>query len=103
MNFKKIAWLGPSIACFVAAFAQQHVGAQQATTAIPDITGSWDRYRGAPRAAGAAQRPDPYAPPQASPAPLKAAAMKEWQAKVQAAREADAKGEPLAAGVVRCL
>jgi hypothetical protein len=29
--------------------------------------------------------------------------MKEWQAKVQAAREADARGEPLAAGVVHCL
>jgi hypothetical protein len=104
MSVKRIAWLVPAIACGVMAFAQQHAGAQQAANAkIPDITGSWDRYRGAPRAAGAAQQPDPYAPPQAPTPPLKPAAMKEWQAKLQAAREADAKGEPLAAGVVRCL
>jgi hypothetical protein len=29
--------------------------------------------------------------------------MKEWQAKVQAAREADAKGQPLATGVTHCI
>jgi hypothetical protein len=104
MSVKRIAWLVPSIACVVAAFAQPLIGAPQGPAkAVPDITGSWERYRGAPRAAGAAQRPDPYAPPQAPPAPLKPAAMKEWQAKMQAVREADAKGQPLAAGVVRCL
>lgn len=67
----------------------------------PDITGSWDRYRPAPAAAGAPR--DPYAPPPPSPAPLKAPYLGEWQATIQAVRDADAKGEPLAAGVIHCI
>jgi len=102
MSFKKRTWLATAIGCIAAAFAQSHIDAQQAAK-NPDITGSWDRYRGAPPAAGAAQRPAPDVPPQASPPPLKPAAMTEWRAKVQAAREADSRGEPLAAGVVHCL
>src|SRR5712691_4679241 len=66
--------------------------AQQAGTAnIPDMSGSYERYRGAP------------ATPQTPPPPLKPQYLKDWQAKQQAAREADAKGEPIAAGVVNCL
>jgi hypothetical protein len=66
--------------------------AQQAGTAnMPDMSGSYERYRGAP------------ATPQAPPPPLKPQYLKDWQAKQQAAREADAKGEPIAAGVVNCI
>ena len=35
--------------------------------------------------------------------PLRPESHKEWQAKVQAARQADAKGEPLATGSTHCL
>jgi hypothetical protein len=85
-------WLVVSVAALAAVVSGRITPAQQpGATTVPDITGSYDRYRGAP------------APPQAPPPPLKAPYLQEWQAKVQAAREADAKGEPLAAAVVACL
>jgi hypothetical protein len=66
---------------------------------VPDITGSWDRYgRGGARGADPATIP----PPASQPA-LKPEYLKEWQAKVQAAREADAKGTPLATNATLCL
>lgn len=74
------------LVCTSPAAAQQR-GASNA----PDLSGSYERYRGAP--------PTPPAPPP----PLKAQYLKEWQAKQQAAREADAKGEPIAAAVVNCI
>jgi len=65
----------------------------------PDITGSWERYgRGAARGQPANTVPPPAAQPQ-----LKPQYMKEWQAKQQAAREADAKGKPLATNATLCL
>ena len=105
MSLKSTTWLVSTVACAMVTLAEVNSAAQRpaAAVGVPDITGSWERYRGTPRPAGAAQPPDPYVPPAASTPPLKPAAMKEWQAKVQAAREADAKGEPLAAGVVHCL
>ncbi len=46
---KKFAWLVPTIA-FVAATCARQIHAQQAATSkAPDITGSWERYRGARR------------------------------------------------------
>ena len=89
--------------CSLVALAQPGVRAQRPVGAdAPDITGSWERYRGGPRPAGTEGR-DPTVPPAPAPAPLKPQYQKEWQAKVQAARAADARGEPLAAGVVHCL
>src|SRR5438067_1797165 len=74
------------------ALASIHAGAQGAASSKrPDLSGSYERYRGVP------------VPPPAPTPPLKPEYLKEWQAKQQAAREADAKGEPLAAGVVQCL
>jgi hypothetical protein len=64
--------------------------AQQASTNVPDITGSWDRAR------------DPSIPAPPQP-PLKPAPLKEWQARQQAVREANAKGQPIAERVVACL
>jgi hypothetical protein len=73
------------------------------SASAPDLSGSYERYRGAPAARGAAPRQDPTVPPPAPPPPLKAEYLKKWQAAQQAAREADAKGEPIAASVVQCL
>lgn len=75
---------------FALAFAEMSARSQQASANIPDITGSWERAR------------DASIPAQPQP-PLKAQYLKEWQAKVQAAREASAKGEPIAERVVMCL
>jgi hypothetical protein len=74
------------------ALASIHAGAQGAAASKrADLSGSYERYRGVP------------VPPPAPPPPLKPEYLKEWQAMQQAAREADAKGEPLAAAVVQCL
>jgi hypothetical protein len=86
----------------VAATGADLVAQRGAAASPPDITGSWERYRGAPRPAGAQGR-DPYAPPPPPQAPLKPPYLQEWQARVQAAREADAKGQPLATGVTHCI
>jgi len=63
----------------------------------PDITGSWERYRGGGAAAAGT------IPPPAPQPPLKPEYLKEWQATMQAVRAADAKGTPLATGYVNCL
>jgi hypothetical protein len=79
-----------SIIC-VAAFVQASAWARQASASnIPDISGSWERAR------------DPSIPAQPQP-PLKPQYLKQWQAKMQAVREANAKGEPFAERVVMCL
>jgi hypothetical protein len=89
-----------ALACAAAAAGQ---GAQQTGSAqVPDITGSWERY-----GFGGGRGGDPQAaalrPPPAPQPLLKPMYMKEWQARVQAAREADAKGQPLATGYTHCL
>jgi hypothetical protein len=63
---------------------------QQNGSAVPDITGSWERAR------------DASIPAQSQP-PLKAQYLKEYQAKLQLFREANQKGEPIADHVVMCL
>ena len=63
--------------------------------APPDLTGSWERYRGP---AG-----DPAAPPPESQPPLKANLLAEWQARRAAEREADARGVPLATNYTHCI
>jgi hypothetical protein len=74
-----------------------------ASPAPPDITGSWERYGFAFGPPTAGQQPNPLVPPRAAPPQLKPEPAKEWQARVQAARAADAKGTPLATGYVECL
>ena len=68
-------------------------GAQSA--AAPDLTGSWERYRGP---AGDTANPPPESPP-----PLKASLLAEWEARRAAEREANARGEPLASNVTHCI
>ena len=82
----------PTLAGFVLLAAQLTAAAQTSSPAgRPDFSGSYERHRGAP------------APPPTPQPPLKPEHLKAWRAKQQAAREADAKGEPLASGVVHCL
>lgn len=60
----------------------------------PDFSGSWERYRGPPSGGG---------PPPESDPPLRAAFRADWQARRDAARAAEARGEPIATGYVHCL
>jgi len=92
------------LACAVAALVHIDTAAQRAAaTNVPDITGSWERYGGLFGPRTDAQRKDRTIPPQAPPPPLKPEHLKAWQARVQASREADAKGQPLANGNTYCL
>lgn len=84
----RLHWLVPIVFCAAGA-GSTAVWAQQSTNA-PDITGSWERAR---------DRSIP-APP---PPPLKPEYLKQYQAKLQAIRDANAKGKPIAERVVSCL
>lgn len=86
----KRPWFIASIVCAIA-FGQAGARAQQSSGSIPDITGSWERAR------------DPSIPVGQPQPPLKPQYLKEWQARMQAVREANAKGQPIAERVVLCL
>ena len=70
-------------------------------TAVPDISGSWERLGFSGRGGGQVDKT--LVPPANPQPPLKPEPRKEWQARVQAAREADAKWEPLATNATLCL
>ena len=91
-----------AFAAALLALAFARVAAQQpaAGAKVPDITGSWERMGGGGRG-NDAQRA--FAPPPALPPPLKPEPRKEREARIQAAREADAKGQPLATNVTHCI
>jgi hypothetical protein len=93
MTFEIRGCLPMALALLTALAVPHHSAAQQqpSAPAAPDFSGSYERYRGAP--------PVPPAPPP----PLKSQYLQQWQAQQRAAREADAKGEPIAASVVACL
>jgi hypothetical protein len=76
-----------------AAIACGAVAAQSSSR--PDLTGSWERYRG--------PADDAATPPPESQPPLKPALLAEWQARRAADREADARGEPQASNVTHCI
>jgi hypothetical protein len=84
-----LPWLVALIIC-AGCFTHLTAGAQQSPTGAPDISGSWERARDA-------------SIPAQPPPPLKPQYLKEWQAKTQAVREANAKGQPIAERVVSCL
>ena len=68
-----------------------------AAAAPPGLSGTWDRAPGAkldPRVTSAVQVPAP---------PLKQPYLAQWQAAQQAAKEADARGQPLFSGYTQCL
>jgi hypothetical protein len=88
MISNRMHWLIVSAAVLVTLV--QPTYAQQSSGNIPDITGSWERAR------------DASIPPAPQPS-LKAQYLKEYQAKQQAIREGNAKGQPLATSDVACL
>src|SRR5688572_17642674 len=89
-----------SISCATLLAALCTVTAQQPGAKVPDITGSWERLGFGARVTDAQRA---FVPPANPQPPLKPEPRKEWQARVQAAREADAKGEPLATNATLCL
>ena len=93
MNSRPMFRFIASIACAASFLTALPARAQQSTSAIPDITGSWERSRDATL-------------PAAGQPPLKPQYMKEWQAKQQAARDASAQAsvavtDPDGSGCIR--
>jgi len=84
-----------SLAGLAAAAAIVMTLSAAAQSAVPDLTGSWERYRGP---AGDAANPPPEPPP-----PLKENFRAELDARRAAQREADARGEPQASNVTHCI
>ena len=86
---------GFSHAAVAAALFVVGAAVEAQSAAPPDLTGSWERYRGP---AGDAANP----PPEAQP-PLKPNLLAEWQTRRAAEREADARGVPLATNYTHCI
>jgi hypothetical protein len=63
--------------------------------ATPDLSGSWERYRG--------RAGDAHTPPAETEPPLRGELLADWRARRDAARAAEARGEPIATGYVHCL
>ena len=80
------------------------LGAQQKAAQPPNISGAWERYGAAlGQATGDAQRRDGTAPPRSEQPAVKPAFQKEYQDRLAAIREANAKGAPIASNYVDCL
>jgi hypothetical protein len=97
----RLFWLAALTVVALAPVAPRAQNARPA--AVPDITGSWERYGGILSTRTDAQRNDAAMPPPNPPPPLKPPYLKEWQDRVQASRDADAKGTPLASNATSCL
>src|SRR5262245_66388216 len=90
MKPNRASCLIASFICASAVFSPIAARAQQTSSAIPDISGSYERGR------------DPSLPAAGQP-PLKPQYLKEYQAKQQALREASQKGTPFADRATACL
>ena len=78
------------------------LGAQQKP--VPNISGAWERYgANLGQATADAQRRDGTMPPRSEAPALKPAFQKDYQDRLAAIREANAKGTPIATGYVECL
>ncbi len=88
----------PSLAAPGAA-ATSSVRTPASNTADRGLTGTWNRY---PQID---ETPDPKLPPPApiGPPPLKPEYLPAWEAQQKAAKEADARGQPLYTDYVKCL
>jgi hypothetical protein len=91
----------PPAAWALLVLGSQVVAAQ--TPSVPDITGSWLRQGFTVGLPASAQATPPQGPPPATPPLVKEPYRTEWQARLKAIREADAKGQPLANNAVACL
>ena len=101
MSTRHLSWSPGALAVMLVALIHAGTGAQ-GKPAVPDITGSWERHGAGPGARAGGPR-DATVPPPAPQAQLKPQYQKEWQARVQAVRAAEAKGEPLANSATNCL
>ena len=80
------------------------LGAQQKAATPPNISGAWERYGfNLGQATADGQRRDGTAPPRSEQPVLKPAFQKEYQDRLAAIRDANAKGAPIATGAVQCL
>ena len=93
---------GPLLATAAGLLVVVSHGITAQSPSAPDITGSWLR-QGFTVGVRPGGPPNPTAPPPAPAPPLKPAYVKEWQDRLQAIREADAKGQPIATNAVACL
>lgn len=103
MNARRVIGSVPLVIAIGVALCSVLVHAQRTqSAAVPDITGSWERYGFVPgaRAGGTG---DPTIPPPATQPVLKPEYLKEWQATTQAIREAAARGAPLASDNAHCI
>ncbi len=75
------------------------VAAAASAPAVHGLTGTWNRY---PQID---DQPDPKfpPPPPVGPPPLKPQYLGAWEAEQKAAKEADARGQPLYTDYVKCL
>src|SRR5713226_5953313 len=70
----------------------------------PNISGAWERYGfNLGQATADGQRRDGTAPPRSEQPVVKPAFQKEYQDRLAAIRDANAKGAPIATGAVQCL
>jgi len=77
---------------------------QPKATQPPNISGAWERYGAAlGQPTADARRRDGTVPPRSEQPVLKPAFRKEYQDRLAAIREANAKGTPIATGYVDCL
>jgi hypothetical protein len=80
------------------------LGAQEKTAPSPNISGAWERYGAAlGQPTGDARRRDGTAPPRSEQPAIKPSFQKEYQDRLTAVRDANAKGAPLASNYVDCL
>jgi hypothetical protein len=93
-----VSRINPAAALLAASLAALYMtAAPAAPPAQQSLTGAWDRYGTLnldPRVTAAAPVPPP---------PLKPEYQAEWQARQKAAKDADARGEPLFGGYAKCL
>jgi hypothetical protein len=74
--------------------------AKPAGAAMHNMTGTWNRY---PQIDEKPNPKFPPPPPPVGPPPLKPQYLADWQAQQKAAKDADARGQPLFTDYVKCL
>src|SRR5207245_961413 len=99
MTLKRILFCVALLICILTYSAP----APAQTATVPDITGQWERYGAGLGARADPNRRDLLPPPAPQTPPLKPEYLKQWRDRIQAARDADAKGQPLATNYTHCL
>jgi len=90
----------PALAAAPAAQPAAPASIEGSAAAVHGLTGTWNRY---PQLGEAPDPKLPPPPPPVAPPPLKAQYKPDWNAKQEAIKEADARGEPPFTDYVKCL